>query len=189
MPKRTTSIGKLLRKIAQAGYRLREWFLVRTSPAANYRIDMSHLPEVSLTAVETDGQKDALIELFERNPSPFLAAPDTREALEKRIEKGIEYYLVHNSEGELVGARAFRVADNFMLHAVTDYQHRRKGYRLAASNALMDLLRQRGIRHLHANAIKANTRMLRGAESAGWKIKPHPDDPNLVKLTRTLDPP
>jgi len=168
--------------------RLREQRLARQSPAADYSLDLSTLPEVRLEQVETERQKKLLLDLFLRNPSPFLRSPESREALEDRLARGIEYYLVYNEGGDLVGARAFRSTDNFMLHTVTDYQHRRHGYRMAASFALLDILRERGIESVHANAIRKNTRMLRGAESAGWTVRDHPTNRQLVKMTKQLKP-
>lgn len=101
--------------------------------------------------------------------------------LEQRIADGIEYFLAFDADGKPVGARSFRPADAFLMHSVTDYDCRGRGYRRATDEPLRQLLLARGFTTVYGNVYKSNTRMISSLTAAGWILEPHPDDDELLK--------
>jgi acetyltransferase len=51
---------------------------------------------------------------------------------------------------------------------------------------LMDVARAKGLRRMDGEVLKTNTRMLKLAESLGFRIEPHPEDDAVRYIEREL---
>jgi len=166
--------------------RLQERWLQRNKAALDKRVSLDDLPLVRLTRVETTDQCEQLVALYWRNPSSLVSAPRTVKALERCFAKGIEYYLVYNEDNELVGARAIRIKDAFVVHSTIDRRFRRQGYWLASEDSFCRFLAKRGFTQLITSAFRQNTAIIRSAVAAGWVAESHPTHQAIVRLTKTL---
>jgi len=45
----------------------------------------------------------------------------------------------------------------------------------------MKLLANEGYNEFHALVLRTNTRIQRTMQTAGWKMEPDPDDPNMIR--------
>ena len=158
----------------------------RNLTALDKKVSLQHLPHVKLTLVEGEEQRDQLIDLYFRNPSSLVFAPRTVDELDQCLEEGIEYYLVHNDDNELVGARAIRVPDAYVVHSTIDRRFRRQGYWLASEIAFCRVLAKRGFDRLITDAFRENTSIIRSAVASGWVEVTHPNNNELVRLTKVL---
>ena len=166
--------------------KLQERRLQRNAAAHNQQVSLDQLPPVVLTVVETEAQREQLIDLYLRNPSSLVWAPRTADALNECLASGIEYYLIHNDGNDLVGARAIRVNDAYIVHSTIDRRFRRQGYWLASEISFCRALAERGLTRLITDAFRENTSIIRSAVATGWVEETHPDDERLVRLTKVL---
>ena len=71
-----------------------------------------------------------LVSIYADNPSPYVHGPSSIERLRANMARGIRYFLVTNSDGDYVGARAFDPETLLLQNTVTDYKHRGTGISL-----------------------------------------------------------
>lgn len=166
--------------------KLQERRLQRNAAALDKKVSLDQLPPVNLTLVETEAQRKELIDLYFSNPSSLVWAPRTDEALDECLASGIEYFLIHNDDNDLVGARAIRVDDAYIVHSTIDRRFRRQGYWLASEISFCRALAERGLTRLITDAFRENTSIIRSAVATGWVEETHPNDERLVRLTKAL---
>jgi hypothetical protein len=151
-------------------------------------VPTDELPDVELIPVLSDKLlQDRLVALYRRNPSPYVHGPKSIKQLQEALDGGIRYFLVRNNDGEYVGARAFDPTKNMIQNAVSDYRHRQKGYYLASGLELRRLLASEGGTEVQSNVMRSNVRVQRTLRAAGWTLKPHPNNPDLIRATIRLD--
>ena len=173
---------------SQVWLRIREFRRIAFQPPRAKRVPTDKLPDVELIPVLSDkSHQDSVVALYRRNPSPYLHGPKSIEQLQEALDRGIRYFLVRNNDGEYVGARAFDPTKNMMLSAVSDYRHRGRGYNLASGLEIRRLLASEGCTELRSNVMRSNIRVQRALRAAGWTLKPHPENPDLVRATIRLD--
>lgn len=125
--------------------------------------------EVRLVPVETQEQRQRLLELYWRNPSKMMIAPDSEEKLAEAVASGIDYYLIHDESNQVIGALGHRPADHYLMHWVTDYSVRRTGFGVAAHVAAEDLVRSKGGSEMRCFVFEKNTRMIASCKNTGWE--------------------
>ena len=174
----------ILRYPSEAGRRLRELYRIVTAPPESSTVPASRLPDVSIIPVtQTDALGVKLVEMYARNPSPFVSGPASIEKLELSLSQGMRYFLFTNERGELIGARAFDPGKKLLQSIVTDYPFRGQGYQLSAGKKLIRHLVDEGHKELRAVVFRSNTRMLRTMAAEGWQLKADPDNPDLIQGT------
>ena len=179
----------ILRHPSQAWRRLREISHMAAAPPLSKAISADSRVEVEVVPVSAaDSLGEQLVEIYAHNPSPFSSGgPSSLEQLARRMDKGIRHFLVVNGQGETVGARAFDPKKKLFINTVTDFACRGKGYQLSAGVKLRKLLIEEGYREFRCNVMRSNTRILRALVAAGWKLEPHPDNPDLIRGTLRVD--
>jgi hypothetical protein len=125
--------------------------------------------------------------MYMDNPSPYVHGPKTAEQLQEKLVQGIQFFLIVNCGGEFVGARAFEPGRKTLQNSVTDFRHRGNGYQLASGPRLRKIPAKAGHTEFLVAVLRTNTRVQRSLRAAGWKMKPHPDDPDLIRGTLRLD--
>ncbi|RLA39587.1 MAG: hypothetical protein DRR42_27010 [Gammaproteobacteria bacterium] len=174
----------ILRHPGQAGPRLRELFRIAAEPPISKAINTNEKVQVKLIFVDaTESLKSDLVDMYRRNPSPFVVGPKTRKELQRDLDKGFKYYLVRNSSGKTVGARAFDPKLSMLIGTVTDFDARGRGYQLHAGKMLRERLANEGVKEFRAVVIRTNTRIQRAMIAEGWKLEPHPSKPEMLRGT------
>ena len=159
-----------------------ETFRILAAPPLGKEISFDSLAEVELVPVTaSDSLGEQLVELYDCNPSPFVSGPTDLERLTELLNRDMRYYLVMNSVGQVVGARAFDPVSQMLLHTVTDYHHRGNGYQFGAGKKLMRHLAEEGFHEFRAAVYRSNTRIQRNMAAAGWEMESHPDNPGIVR--------
>ena len=181
----------MARHPTQIRLRLRELLRIGASPPREKPVPRNHLPSVTLVKVTASDTSDAarLVDMYARNPSPFLSGPTTHEALEKALLKGIEYYLVLNEAGNAVAAQAFNPKTSQSFQSLTDFSFRGRGYQISATSTFAALKAREGYRELWGNVMRSNTRQQRAFESQGWELMAHPEHEDLIRVRLTLKDP
>lgn len=178
----------IVRHPSQAWRRIREVTRIALAPSLSDRVPSGALADVEVIPVVTDESlQERLVAMYVDNPSPFVFGPKSTERLQEKIDRGIRFFLVRNSEGEYVGARAFVPSKKMLQNTITDYRHRGKGYQLAAGRKLMRLLANEGYNEFHALVLRTNTRIQRTMQTAGWEMEPDPNNPNMIRGILRLD--
>ena len=186
--KRLRFVLGILRYPSQAGPRLREIFRIAAEPPISKAIKTNENVEVELVFVDaTDSLKADLVDMYRRNPSPFVVGPKTLKELKHDLDKGFKFYLVRNSDGETVGARAFDPNLSMLIGTVTDFTARGKGYQLHAGKMLRKRLAREGVKEFRAVVIRTNTRIQRAMIAEGWTLEPHPSKPEMLRGTLIAD--
>ncbi len=177
----------ILRHPRQAWRRLRELYRIVAAPPESSIVPTGSLPDVNLIPVtQTDMLGRKLVEMYARNPSPFVSGPAGIDALEFSMTQGVRYFLVANDRGEMVGARAFDPDKKLLLSIVTDYRFRGRGYQLSAGKKLIRHLAEEGHKELRTAVFRGNSRMLRTMAAEGWHLEADPYNPDLIQGTITL---
>lgn len=177
----------IIRHPGQAWRRIRELLRIATSPSLSAVVPADALVDVEVIPVESDEKlQDKLVAMYMDNPSPYVHGPKTIEQLQEKLAHGIQFFLIVNSKGECVGARAFDANRKTLQNAVTDFHHRGNGYQLASGPKIRELLAKEGHTEFHVTVLRTNTRVLRTMQAAGWEIEPHSDDPDLIRGTLRL---
>jgi CBS domain len=178
----------MLRHPSQAWRRMREMIRIVSAPSLDKTIP-SGIPVVveviPITAADELGTM--LVEVYAKNPSPYVNGPTTLKQLSKRMEQGIRHFLVVNEEGKPVGAKAFDTRSNLLINSVTVFAFRGQGININASIKLRKLLIKEGHRVFRGNVMRGNTRMQRAMVAAGWVLEPDPNDPELIRGTLTIE--
>jgi hypothetical protein len=172
----------ILRHPGQAWRRFRELFRIAAAPALGKPVPTDNTVEVeviSVTSADSLGEK--LVDIYARNPSPFVTGPTSLEKLTRRIDRGVRHFLVLNGQGEAVAVTAFDTKNKMFCNSVTDFAYRGKGYQFTADIKLQKLLIDEGYREFCGFVMRRNTRMRRALEAAGWKMEPDPDNPDLFR--------
>jgi len=178
----------IIRHPSQAWRRIREITRIAFAPSLSDRVPADALADVEVIPVVMDKSlQERLVAMYVDNPSPFVFGPKSTERLQEKIDRGIRFFLVRNSKGEYVGARAFVPSKKMLQNTVTDYRHRGKGYQLAAGRKLMKLLANEGYNEFHALVLRTNTRIQRTMQTAGWEMEPDPDNPNMIRAILRMD--
>lgn len=158
------------------------------APRPNKPIDLDNLPVVKVVPVESGREHgSALVDLYARNPSPFVNGPTTMARLEQKLADGMRYFLVLNENDDVVGARAFDPAKQLLMSTVTEFRFRGRGYQAAAGYKVYSLLAEEGYREFRSAFLRSNTRIRRSLIARGWTIEPDPDNPDLLRGVYRLD--
>ena len=180
-PKLRFALG-ILRHPGQAWRRLRELFRIAAAPALGKPLLADNTVEVEVVPVtDADSLGEKLVEIYARNPSPFVTGPTSLKKLTRRMARGVRHFLVLNGQGEAVGVTAFDTKNKMFCNSVTDFAFRGKGYQFTADIKLQKLLIDEGYREFCGFVMRKNTRMRRALASAGWKMEPDPDNPELFR--------
>jgi hypothetical protein len=99
----------------QAVLGLRELLHARKAGPVRSNIDLSNLPEVQLVLAKNSPDLASVILLYKRNPSRFIIAPRSREALEKMLSDNVIFYRILDSRGNHVGNLAYQSARRMFL--------------------------------------------------------------------------
>lgn len=167
--------------------RIRELARIAYAPSELSIITSDNWPAVDLIPVTSDKlHQENLVAIYADNPSPYVSGPKSIEQLRTNFARGIQYYLVTNSDGDVVGCRAFNTRNNTLQNTVTAYQYRGHGYQLAAGQILMKFLAEDGCTEFHSAVLRSNSRIQRAMRAAGRKLKPDPDNPDLMRGVRRL---
>lgn len=180
-------IGGLVKHPSQFRGRIRELRRIFFAPGMSTNVPMDDRVHVDLVPVQSDkALQERLVSMYVDNPSPYVFGPSTNEILQEHLERGIRYFLVTNSDGEYVGARAFNPNTKLFLSTLTDFRHRGYGYQVSASFELMMMLADEGIIEVRSNVLSSNTRMQRAMIARGWKMSPDADNPELIRGVMNL---
>ena len=171
----------ILKHPSEAFPRLRELARIARAPSVTRSIAVRRRQVSVVPVEETDELGEALVDIYRRNPSPFVSGPRTLEELNDRMRRGIRHYLVANEEGVFVGARCFDPKKQMLFNSVTDFPYRGRGYQMSASIAHRAKLIEEGFREFRGAVLKSNTRMQRALEAAGWELTEDPNNPNLLR--------
>ena len=76
---------------------------------------------------------------------------------------------------------------NLLQNAITNFNHRGKGYQVAAGYNLMMMLAAEGLDEIGTTVMRSNSRMQRLMISRGWLMKPDDQDPDLIRGVLRLD--
>jgi hypothetical protein len=173
---------------SQAWRRIRELKQMASEPSLDNKVPSDAPPDVELIPVSSDASlQEELVAVYGNNPSPYVQGPKSIGQLQEKLDRGIRYFLVRNSEGETVGARAFDPSKKMLRNSVSDYRHRGKGYHLAGGRELRKLLASEGHTEFRAIVLRSNTRVQRTMQAAGWVMKPDPDNADLILATLRMD--
>lgn len=168
--------------------RLREKIRGRTAKGVRKNLPTDSLPKVTLIPVGDKKDLQAtLLRIYKKNSSPFVFAPKSRRALKRYMETGTEYYLVANSQGEIVGGRGFRPLENMFCHFVVDYKHRSSGYGLSTTLALEQLKAAEGFTEMRGKVFRDNRRMMSTYLSMGYEIEEEQNDPQFFSIVKFLN--
>jgi acetyltransferase len=69
---------------------------------------------------------------------------------------------------------------------VVNDQWQKQGIGHKLMDVLMDVARAKGLRFMEGEVLKTNRRMLKLAESLGFRVEPHPEDDGIRKISREL---
>lgn len=92
----------------------------------------------------------------------------------REVELGVARYAI-NPDGE---------SCEFALVVDDHWQQQGIGHKLM--DVLMDVARGKGLRSMEGEVLKNNRRMLKLAESLGFRIEPHPEDDTVRRIAREL---
>ena len=180
----------ILRHPAEARLRLRELSRILTAPSASRPVT-GHGPPPQVEVVPVTG-RDAvgqqLVDIYVRNPSPFVSGPSTLDELAEALAVGVRYFLVCNAVGVAVGVRGFDPRSRRLLSAVTDFPYRGQGYHLVGAAKVREMLAREGHREFRTAVLRSNTRMQRSMTAAGWQLSPDPANPKLLRGTLFVGP-
>lgn len=175
-------IGGLIRHPSQFLGRIRELRRIFSAPDMKATVPMDDKVDVDLVPVQSNkALQERLVLMYADNPSPYVFGPKSKEDLEKNLDRGVRYFLVTNSDGEYVGARAFDPNTKLLQSTVTDFRHRGHGYQVSAGFELMMMLADEGNTEVRANVMISNTRIQRAMIARGWKMSPDAENPELIR--------
>jgi len=92
----------------------------------------------------------------------------------KEVELGVARYAI-NPDGE---------SCEFAVVVNDQWQKQGIGHKIMA--VLMDIARAKGMRVMDGEVLKSNRRMIKLAESLGFKIEAHPEDDSVRYISRSL---
>jgi len=188
MPRMLKFVLGILRHPSQTWHRSREMIRIAFAPPMSKRISADSLPDVTVIPVDaSDGLGEHLVDIYKRNPSPYVHGPTSTEQLDQRIRTGLRHFLVVNENGDFVGARAFDPATKLLLNTVTVFRFRGGGYQISASQKMRELLANEGYQEFRCAIFAKNTRVHRALITAGWGVVPDPENPDLLRGTLHVD--
>ena len=170
-------------------HRLRELRRIASEPTIDRSVPMNDVVDVEIVPVPHDdvALREELVRMYADNPSPYLHGPKTMETFLNCSNRGVRYFLFANADGEYVCARSYDPSTGLLQNAVTDFNHRGKGYQVGAGFAVMKLLHDEGKHEVRTTLLKSNTRMQRLMIARGWKIEEDKNNPDLLRGTLDLD--
>jgi len=123
--------------------------------------------------------------------SPIKTLPHTMAARLSQIDYDREMALVARPDGDgaVLGVARFssdpdRACAEFAVALRSDWKGRGLGYLLMSR--IIDVARERGIGEMIGDVLHENAPMLKLAQSLGFRLTAHPDDPELVRVRKTL---
>ncbi len=169
--------------------RVRELRRIAREPAIDRAVPMNDVVDVDIVPVPHDDPalRLELVRMYADNPSPYVHGPKTMEKFLECSGRGTRYFLFANSDGEYVCARSYDPVTGLLQNAITDFNHRGKGYQMGAGFAVMRLLYDEGLREVRTTLLKSNSRMQRLMIARGWKIEDDRNNPDLLRGTLDLD--
>ena len=178
----------IVRHPRETGMRLRELKRIAAEPSITSTIPMNKMVNITIVPVTNDSSlQNQIVAMYAQNPSPYVHGPNTMEKLHDYISRGIRYFLFANDDGDYVCARAYDPNTNLLQNAITDFNHRGKGYQVAAGHAVMTLLADEGLDEVGTTVMKSNTRMQRIMIARGWKMTPDAQNSDLIRGILRLD--
>ena len=157
--------GLVLRK-------LRERRRANSSPKSRL-IATDQLPEVVLQLANGDDSLEHdLLEMFQRNPSPMVIAPETAEGLQAEMARGTQYYLVLDQGDTLLGCLGWQQPRSRVVHIIVDYKARSRGLALAAVRELLRMKRNAGVGWAFTQVFRENWRAYNLMQSLGFEDDP-----------------
>ena len=173
----------------QFSQRLRELRRISTEPDLNRSVPMNDVVHVDIVPVPPGDRalREELVRMYADNPSPYLHGPKSMEKFLECTGRGVRYFLFANSDGEYVCARSYDPNTGLLQNAVTDFNHRGKGYQVGAGFAVMKLLYDEGLHEVKTTLLKSNSRMQRLMIARGWTIEDDDKNPDLLRGTLNLD--
>jgi acetyltransferase len=115
-----------------------------------------------------------LVRLTQIDYSREMALLAITEVEGREVELGVARYAI-NPDGE---------SCEFALVVNDQWQKQGIGHKLM--DVLMDVARAKGLRSIEGEVLKTNRRMLKLAESLGFRVEPHPEDDGIRKISREL---
>jgi len=115
-----------------------------------------------------------LVRLTQIDYSREMALLAVTEVEGKEVELGVARYAI-NPDGE---------SCEFALVVNDLWQKQGIGHKLM--DVLMDVARAKGLRFMDGEVLKTNRRMLKLAESLGFRVEAHPDDDGIRRISREL---
>jgi acetyltransferase len=115
-----------------------------------------------------------LVRLTQIDYSREMALLAVTEVEGREVELGVARYAI-NPDGE---------SCEFALVVNDQWQKQGIGHKLM--DVLMDVARAKGLRFMEGEVLKTNRRMLKLAESLGFRVEPHPEDDGIRKISREL---
>jgi hypothetical protein len=178
----------VLRHPTELIHRLRELRRIAAEPDLDRSVPMNDVVDVNIIPVPADDAalREALVRMYADNPSPYLHGPKTMEKFRECSSRGVRYFLFANNDGEYVCARSYDPRTGLLQNAVTDFNHRGKGYQVGAGFAVMKLLYDEGNREVKTTLMRSNSRMQRLMISRGWTIEDDKNNPDLLRGTLDL---
>lgn len=189
IPKLLRFVLGIIRHPSEAGARLRELRRIAAQPPVSKKIERKENVEVSLISVEaTDALGEELVDIYVRNPSPYVVGPKTTSDLQRDLDKGFRFFLVKNAAEETVGVRGFDPNLKQAIATVTDFHQRGKGYQVYAGILMRRLLSKEGVDEFRGVVVRSNTRIQRAMLAEGWTLEPHPTKPEMLLAKIKGDP-
>ena len=119
----------------------------------------------AVVAVQEPGSIEALVDVFPQDEHPFPRAEVTRRWLEELAEPGTDCFVVEE-DGAVVGFAAAR--DDELFHLGVAVERWGSGVARTAHDALLDLIRDRGVAVAWLRVFEGNARARRFYERLGW---------------------
>ncbi len=123
--------------------------------------------------------------------TPMKALPHTLAARLSQLDYDREMALVarRDGDGAALGVARFssdpdRRRAEFAVALRSDWKGRGLGFLLMTR--IIDIARQRGIGEIIGDVLHENAPMLKLAQSLGFRLASHPDDPELVRVVKPL---
>jgi hypothetical protein len=166
--------------------RIREMRHAKKARPVRNNLDVSALPNVTLHRAITSRDLGEVVDLYKRNPSQMVTAPRSMEAIKELLEKNVEFYKILNADGLYVGNTAYQADHKSLGFLTIDYSFRNKGLGLAATAALLTMLKERNIDVVYVHVFRDNRRSLSSKLSFGWEIVESMSTQRYITLKKNL---